>query len=559
MLYADDFDGTTLDPAWEIVDDGVASVTAGVAGSGYVVSDLAATTPDTWATHSIRKTVAASSDFTLDARFSWDSAANGVSDMLRVGVRVLTDSGAAEISFADESVAATGGERARGWPPVVLVHDPGQGTGPLAGTIDARIVRTNGTISFAINGVTFPTTTVSTGNVTAVELFAAHYDSASGTFSPVSFGSVSFDGLAAPGPQGRLAMEAGEHGVTLKWRTNGAGSVYQLQASGDLDPFTNVGLPLFAESRDAAVEIDRLISGPRRFYRFVADSGINAHHSNRSWMQIATGACVPYNPRRGFFYDGRSDDREWVCGGMCSAAKRGTAGAWADYWSVGGAYSGMPLKNPDGSWQIGGAWTDNMSDMGPNDDGSGPASGDISGLSFTLIESNGGSFPKLYRSSQDDLVRVPHPGVLITPQGNVLMAAGFDGVTPDCTVDWLEGAAGFKHLVPQTGISHRHDDRNFSIGAGSSGSAQNPDGTYVVGGASILDHLNPDGSYSVGGLYPGIRLQADHSYNPGGAHTGFLTDVDGRVYAGALYNGWQRGSDGKVCVGGRFTGCVQNQ
>ncbi len=253
---------------------------------------------------------------------------------------------------------------------------------------------------------------------------------------------------------------------------------------------------------DERKEVDIVRDGAVRFYRI---SEIGEYDYHNAWLKISDSplAYIPYNAKQGFFYNGRNDGEEYICGGAHDGYVIDSEG----YHIVGGMYAGPPLVDPDGTLVFGGAYA--------------------------------------------AAATVTQPDGAIHCSGN--NASSY--TNPD----------GYKVLGGESADLETNPDGSFAIGgaysSGLSSFAENPDGTFIVGWNYTYIKFNPNGHYSVGGQYTSSRYNADGSYTLGGNFTIFRTgghESIGKVYCGASYDEHQSGTDGKVAVGGLYDGCQPN-
>lgn len=280
----------------------------------------------------------------------------------------------------------------------------------------------------------------------------------------------------------------------LSWDSATPGKILEVERCTDFTDWSRRGYRIRTRLYGQRMQIEIPRTAPREFFR-IRETG--SYRYRNAWMPVAntTNAWVPYNSKTGFFYDGRNDDREWVCGGAHTGYVVDSDG----FHIVGGAYAGPPLVDPDGSLVIGGAY-----------------SGDF----------------------------------VTQPDGSFHLSGHFAGskVNPD-GIEILGG----RHTGFVT-----HPDGTKSVGGAYTSFQQNPGGFFVAGGAYNFYQFNPDLSHAVGGTYIGSRLNPDGRRILGGGYITVLTAPDGAKLAGAKYDSWQRGTDGKVAAGGLYTGVQQN-
>ena len=206
VVINDGFDDGILSPAWTATTSAnTTSVSAAESGAVYQVVSLGGPS-DEWARHELSRSFHALADFSIMVNLAWDSSANGVSDMIKVGFALLDGGGdtVARMYFNDAWVQQTGGHVATGGRPVET-YSPGFGTAALAGSPALAVVRTDGLMDFLWDGIPVLEAVADTRMVESLVLFveANSYDGFAGTatFSPVSFDSVTLEGSAAAVPE----------------------------------------------------------------------------------------------------------------------------------------------------------------------------------------------------------------------------------------------------------------------------------------------------------------------------------------------------------------------
>lgn len=206
LVISDDFDDGSLSPAWTVTTSfNATAVSASESGSAYQVVSLAGPS-DEWASHQLDRHFPALGDFHVTVDLSWNSTANGASDMFRIGFALLDGNGdaVARMFLNDAWVQHTGGHVAIGGDPA-LIYSPGYGTAALAGSPTLEVVRSGGTMDFLWDGTTVLESVADDRNVESLTLYVEAFSytgfGGTATFSPLSFGAVSLEGSVAAVPE----------------------------------------------------------------------------------------------------------------------------------------------------------------------------------------------------------------------------------------------------------------------------------------------------------------------------------------------------------------------
>jgi hypothetical protein len=108
-LWADDFDGPTLDPAWNISSSNVSSWTYDISNSNLNIYDMSPMASNQWSAVYLSRSFSPVSDFHLDFDFSWDSAGS-LDAMQHVLVRLYDSDGnmMARAGYSDNWIDRSG-------------------------------------------------------------------------------------------------------------------------------------------------------------------------------------------------------------------------------------------------------------------------------------------------------------------------------------------------------------------------------------------------------------------------------------------------------------------
>lgn len=192
-LLSDDFDDSTLDPAWNITFSGVATNwTFAEAGTDLTVTGITNSTTNQWGTIDLERDVAPTQDFRLSIDLGWDSLGSNV-PIQEVYVEGLDSNGDRVVyaGFIDAWAASSGGYA---WAacPSGCSGSESQNTRPPAGSGAFVIERVSDQVLIKAGATTLFDATGDTSEITAIRLHFGHWKWSGAGGSP-TFGSENID------------------------------------------------------------------------------------------------------------------------------------------------------------------------------------------------------------------------------------------------------------------------------------------------------------------------------------------------------------------------------